>query len=63
MPFLEKHYLQCRLVKVNVNLSLHLTKTHTTEAYKVVEVQFHTFLTSAMDGGEDLSSCPTCLMP
>jgi len=39
-----------KLVKVNVNLSLYLIKPHTTEAYKVVEVQFHTFLTSALDG-------------
>jgi hypothetical protein len=35
-----------------VKLSLYLTKHHSMKAYWGVAVQFHAFLTSALDGGE-----------
>jgi hypothetical protein len=39
-------------------LFLCLTKHHTIKKYWGVEVQIHTFLTSALDGGEWPASCP-----
>jgi hypothetical protein len=38
--------------KVKAKWSLCVTKYHVMETYVGVEVQFHTFLTSALDGGE-----------
>jgi hypothetical protein len=40
------------LVKVNVKLSLCLTKHRAMKTYLGVEVELHAFLTSALDGGE-----------
>jgi len=39
-------------VEAQVNLSLCLTKYHTMRTYGTVEVQFHAFLTLALDGDE-----------
>jgi hypothetical protein len=39
-------------VKLNVSFSVFLTKHHTTNTYGGVEVYFHTFLISALYGGE-----------
>jgi hypothetical protein len=38
--------------KVKVKLSLCLTKHYTMETYWGLEVKLHTFLSSALDGGE-----------
>jgi len=40
-------------------LSLGLTKHHTVKMYRGAEVELHSFLTSAMDGGEWSASCPS----
>jgi hypothetical protein len=39
------------MVKVKVKLPLCLTKHHAMKVYWGMEVQLHTFLTSALDGG------------
>jgi len=44
-------------------LFLCLTKNHIMRTYESVEVQFHIFLTSTLDGGEWPASCPGCLTP
>jgi len=50
--------------KVKVKLSLCLTKHHDMKLYREVEVQHHTFLTSALDAGEEWSaSCPGHFTP
>jgi hypothetical protein len=51
------------MIKVKVKLSLCLTKHHTMKAYGGMEVLLHEFLTSALDGGEWLTSRPGHFTP
>jgi hypothetical protein len=48
-------FIQIR-VKVKVTMSLFLTTHHNMKTCRRVEVQLHTFLTSALDGSEWLAS-------
>jgi hypothetical protein len=41
-----------KIMKVNIKLSLCLTKHHTMKKYWGAEVKLHAFLTSELDGGE-----------
>ena len=40
-----------------------LIKTHVMKPYVEVEVYFHAFLTSALDGSQCSASVPTALLP
>jgi hypothetical protein len=46
------HLIVSFIHAVKLKLSLYLTTYHAVEAYWGVEVQLHSFLTSALDGGE-----------
>jgi hypothetical protein len=48
---------------VNVKLSMCFIKHHTMKMYRGVEVQLHTFLTSALDGAEWSITCLGCFIP
>jgi hypothetical protein len=45
-----------------VKLYLCLIKHHGMETYEGVEIQPHTFLTSALERGEWSTSCPDCFV-
>jgi hypothetical protein len=64
MCVLFKHYISL-LSKyiVKVKLSLGLTMYHAMKTNGEVKVQFHTFLTSALDGGEWSATCPVLFTP
>jgi hypothetical protein len=53
-----KNERMIRNVKVNVKLSLCLTKHYAMKTYWGIEVQHHTFLTSALEGREWSASLP-----
>ena len=57
--------LLCRYIKGKhlIKLISVLTYVFDMKAYGYVEVQFHTFLTSPLDGGEWLSSRPSRFTP
>jgi hypothetical protein len=58
MHFTKYYWGETRKVKKKVKLSLCLTKHHAMKTYWGVEVQLHTFFTSALGGGERSASRP-----
>jgi hypothetical protein len=54
---------QHSFINENVNLSLCLFKHHVMKTYKRVQVQFHAFLSSALDGISGQLHAPAALTP